>query len=71
MERARWREGGAMVERIWWVVRGMRGGCMVGGEAGGAHCCMSERFQVVTMENKVTWSILCCIGRLFEELEFR
>lgn len=48
MERARWREGRAMVERMRWVVRGMRGGCMVGGEVGGAHGCMSERFQVGT-----------------------
>ena len=54
MEKARWREGRAMVERMWWVVRGVRGGCMVGGEVGGVHGRMSERFQVGTMENKVT-----------------
>ena len=52
--KARWREGRAMVERMRWVVRGMRGRCMVGGELGDAHGCMSERFQVGTMENKVT-----------------
>ena len=51
VRRARRREGRAMVERMWWVVRLMRGGFMVGDEVGDAHGGM---FQVRTMERKVT-----------------
>ena len=51
-EVVRRRVGEVMMERVWWIVRGMREEFMVGGEVDGAHGGMLGRSRVRLWKTK-------------------